>query len=46
MEKTEEIKEEPKPQEPKPKEKKKPGRKKKVIPTMRFEVKEVNLLFD
>ena len=43
-EKTEEIK--VKKEEPKPKEKKKPGRKKKVIPTMRFEVKEVVLLFD
>lgn len=45
MEKVE-VKEEPKPEEPKPKEKKKPGRKKKVIPTMRFEKKEVILLFD
>jgi hypothetical protein len=29
-----------------PKEKKKPGRKKKVIPTIQFEKKEVILLFD
>lgn len=31
---------------PIPKEKKKPGRKKKVIPTIQFEKKEVILLFD
>lgn len=39
---------EPESVEPKeaPKEKKKPGRKKKVIPTIQFEKKEVILLFD
>ena len=38
------VKPEPIPE--KPKEKKKPGRKKKVIPTIQFEKKEVILLFD
>jgi len=36
----------PHPSIEKPKEKKKPGRKKKVIPTIQFEKKEVILIFD